>query len=215
MMSPTNVRNSAPYRRTVEGCRGARGVRQGKAEHLQNRTHRVGPVGRTSSIFSGPRRYERIKTHVYIPPQAPGPGHACRTTSRRCSSVILPTANAPFEKKVRQHSQKICIAILVATTLRLTVRFKRVRDIDGVALLVSHRRAIDVPLADLYRAAVHDDRRAVVSHRGHGTARHVLVASGQGYVTIVVLGLANKTQNDEKRQRLPEAQVTLLIVVPL
>ena len=78
---------------------------------------------------------------------------------------------------------------LNATQTRLTVRFKRVRDIDGFALLVSHRRAIDMTLAGLYRTAVHDDRRAVVSYRGHRTAWHVLVASRQGYVGIIVLGL--------------------------
>ena len=124
----------------------------------------------------------------------------------------LTNSERAFRKKKSVNNPK---KYILRFQSRLTVRFKRVRDIDGVALLVSHCRAIDVPLADLYRAAVHDDRRAVVSHRGHGTARHVLVASGQGYVTIVVLGLANKTQNDEKHQRLPEAQVTLLIVVPL
>lgn len=139
---------------------------------------------------------------MYIPPQAPGPGQACRTTSTRCSSVILPTVNAPsftssskaHEKKFKKSQSTQKKRLLksndaIFPTRRLTVRFKRVRDIDRIALLVSHRRAIDVSLAGLYRAAVHDDRRTVVSHRGHRAAWHVLVASGQGYIAVVVLGL--------------------------
>ena len=59
-------------------------------------------------------------------------------------------------------------------------------------------------LADLYRAAIHDDRRAVVPHRGHCTTRHVFVTSWQSYVTIIVLGLEKKTK--ESRERSPEAQ---------
>ena len=46
-----------------------------------------------------------------------------------------------------------------------------------------------MPLADLYRPAIHDDRRAVVPHRRHRTARHILVTPGQGYVPVIVLGL--------------------------
>ena len=46
-----------------------------------------------------------------------------------------------------------------------------------------------MPLASLYRPAIHDDRRAVVPGGGHRTARHVLVTPGQGYVTVIVLGL--------------------------
>ena len=46
-------------------------------------------------------------TYVYIPPQAPGPGHACCTTSMRCSSVILPTVNAPSNpyKRISQRHE--------------------------------------------------------------------------------------------------------------
>ena len=44
-------------------------------------------------------------------------------------------------------------------------------------------------LADLYRTAIHDDRRTVVSYRSHRTAWHILVTSRQGYVAIIVLGL--------------------------
>lgn len=47
-------------------------------------------------------------------------------------------------------------------------------------------------LADLYRTAIHDDRRAVVSYRGHRAAWHVLVASRQGYVGVIVLGLVGE-----------------------
>lgn len=63
-----------------------------------------------------------------------------------------------------------------------------------------------MPLASLYRTAVHDDRRAVVSHRGHRTAWHILVASGQGYVAIIVLGLEARP---EKCERSPETQGTV------
>ena len=42
--------------------------------------------------------------HHAPPPQAPAPGHACRTTSKRCSSSILPTAKAPiFDRYVILH----------------------------------------------------------------------------------------------------------------
>jgi hypothetical protein len=44
-----------------------------------------------------------------------------------------------------------------------------------------------VPLAGKYRAAIHDDRRVVVSHRRHRKKYNVLVTSGQRYVTIIVL----------------------------
>ena len=44
-------------------------------------------------------------------------------------------------------------------------------------------------LADLYRTAIHNDRRTVMSYRGYRTAWHILVTSRQGYVAIIVLGL--------------------------
>jgi hypothetical protein len=47
-------------------------------------------------------------------------------------------------------------------------------------------------LADLYRTAIHDDRRTVVSYRGHRTAWHILVTSRQGYVAIIMLGLGGE-----------------------
>jgi hypothetical protein len=49
----------------------------------------------------------------------------------------------------------------------------------------SHCRGINVPLTGKYRVTIHDDHRAVVSHR---TGWHVLVTSGQGYITAIVLG---------------------------
>jgi hypothetical protein len=58
-----------------------------------------------------------------------------------------------------------------------TVRLERVRDIDGISLLVTHRGTIDMSLARLDRPTVDDDRRAIVSHRGDRATRHVLVAS--------------------------------------
>src|SRR6266849_4387299 len=139
-------------------------------------------------------------TYVYIPPQAPGPGHACRTTSKRCSSVILPTVKAPSNpfaliKPTKNHDHQ---------TTQLTVRFKRVRDIDWIAFLVSHRRAVDMSLADLYRTAIHDDRRAVVSYRGYRTAWHILVTSRQGYVAIVVLGLGGEKGEGNRVSTWPE-----------
>src|SRR5712671_4793439 len=74
----------------------------------------------------GTRGYELvIRTYVYIPPQAPGPGHACRTTSRRCSSVIFPTTNAPLEG---HHHHQFALANGIATPL-FTIRFKRVCDV--------------------------------------------------------------------------------------
>lgn len=40
---------------------------------------------------------------VYIPPHAPGPGQACRTTSNRSSSVISSAAYAPEYAFKRSH----------------------------------------------------------------------------------------------------------------
>ena len=34
---------------------------------------------------------------VYMPPQAPAPGHECRTISSRCSSVITPAMYSPYD----------------------------------------------------------------------------------------------------------------------
>jgi hypothetical protein len=55
-----------------------------------------------------------------------------------------------------------------------------------------------VSLADLYRTAIHDNRRAVVSYRGHRTAWHILVTSRQGYVAIVVLGLGGEKEEGSR-----------------
>jgi len=44
--------------------------------------------GRDMPITS---RAELMVFAVYIPPHAPGEGHPCLTTSKRCSSVIFPT----------------------------------------------------------------------------------------------------------------------------
>jgi len=40
-------------------------------------------------------RAELMVLAVYIPPQAPAPGQACRTTSNLSSSLIFPTVYAP------------------------------------------------------------------------------------------------------------------------
>ncbi len=63
-----------------------------------------------------------------------------------------------------------------------------------------------MPLADLYRPAIHDDRRAVVPHRRHRTARHILVTPGQGYVPVIVLGLdiiKKRHSREHARQKPP------------
>ncbi len=63
-------------------------------------------------------------------------------------------------------------------------------------------------LADLYRTAVHDDRRAVVSYGGHRAAWHILVTSGQGYITIIVLGLGRELKS-ESREHSPSLKYGL------
>ena len=71
---------------------------------------------------------------VYIPPQAPGPGHAWRTTSNRSSSAIFPTAKAP--------ENVVSVILPLQVNKKRTIRFECVRNIDCVALLVTHRRTI-------------------------------------------------------------------------
>ena len=66
-----------------------------------------------------------------------------------------------------------------------------------------------MPLANLYRPAIDDDRRAVVPRRGHRTARHILVTPGQRYVTIIVLGLQN---GDSREQHSVKALSAVLII---
>jgi hypothetical protein len=46
-------------------------------------------------VIPSTSRAELIVFAVYMPPQAPWPGHACKTTSRLSSSLILSTAKAP------------------------------------------------------------------------------------------------------------------------
>jgi len=68
---------------------------------------------------------------VYIPPQAPGPGHAWRTTSNRSSSAILPTVKAP------EDAVNIILTLHVKIE-RTTIGLECVGNIDCVALLVAH-----------------------------------------------------------------------------
>jgi hypothetical protein len=92
-----------------------------------------------------------------------------------------------------------------------TIRFECVRDIDGIALLVTHRGTIDMSFAGLDRPTVDNNRRAIMPCRGDRAARHVLVTSGQGYVTVVVLGLERQQVSHVSTCR--TAQVDVLMIV--
>jgi hypothetical protein len=103
--------------------------------------------------------------------------------SNRCSSVILPTVNAPLNEGI------IELQTPAGAGTPFTIRFKRVRDIDAIALRVSHFGAVHMSLADLDCSTIYDDGRAIVSYCGHHTARHILVTSRYRYIAIVMLGL--------------------------
>jgi hypothetical protein len=105
--------------------------------------------------------------------------------SNRCSSVILPTVNAPLSEGIIELQSP-------AGCTPFTIRFKRVRDVDAIALRVSHFRAVYMSLADLDCSTIYDDGRAIVSHCSHHTARHILVTPGYRYIAIVMLGLGRR-----------------------
>jgi hypothetical protein len=73
---------------------------------------------------------ELIVLAVYMPPQAPGPGHPWRTTSNRSSSAILPTVKAPEDV--------VNILTLQVKIKRITIGLECVGNIDCVAFLVTH-----------------------------------------------------------------------------
>ena len=77
-----------------------------------------------------------------------------------------------------------------------TVRFESVDDVDVLALLETHVRAVDVARAGRDGATIDEDGRAIVSRGSNHTAGHVLVAAGDGDVGVVVLGLEN-VRSDE------------------
>jgi len=114
---------------------------QGRGQgYLRNRVvTSQGPVplyqlGNMASLcFRITSKAELIVFAVYIPPQAPGPGHACLTTSNLCSSSILPIAKAPEQSRQFPNS---------VDYLMLTVRFKGIRDVDSSPLDLIHSRAI-------------------------------------------------------------------------
>ena len=121
-----------------------------------------------------------------MPLQAPGPGHAWRTTSNRCSSSILPTVNAPERGTETQRSGS---RATMCTRGNFTERLERVGDVHRVALFVAQGGAVLVADAGLDRPAVHEDGGAVVPNGGHRAPGHIFVAAGDGDIGVVVLGL--------------------------
>ena len=67
---------------------------------------------------------------VYIPPQAPGPGQAWRTTSNRSSSAIFLTAKAP--------ESVVNVNLPLQANKKRTIGLECVRNINCVALFVTH-----------------------------------------------------------------------------
>ena len=76
-----------------------RRIWEGQPQNFESSSHRVGPVGRKLKMRH--RASSNKPTHVNIPPQAPDPGHAWRTTSKRSSSEIFPVAYAPASGRSR------------------------------------------------------------------------------------------------------------------
>ena len=57
------------------------------------------PIVFALSIYEQLHEQASIKTNVYIPPQAPLPGHEWRTTSKNSSSGIWPVSRAPAARQ--------------------------------------------------------------------------------------------------------------------
>ena len=106
--------------------------------------------------------------------------------SNRCSSVILPTVNAPLNEGIIEPQTS------AEAGTPFTIRFKRVRYIDVIPLRVSHFRAIHMSLADLDCSTIYDDGWAIVSYCSHHTSWQILVTSRYRYIAIVMLGLGSK-----------------------
>ena len=89
------------------------------------------------------------------------------------------------------------------------VGLERVDGCHVVALLRAERGAVDMALARLDRAAVDDDRRPVVAHRGHEAAGHVLVAARDRDVAVVVLALDHRLDRvgDDVATRQPAKRI--------
>lgn len=84
----------------------------------------------------------------------------------------------------------------------LTKGLKGIRDVHGISLLVSQMRAVNLSDARLNCATVDNDRGAIVANGRDQTPGHVLVASRNGNVSVVVLCLYSSVINTSRRYNL-------------
>lgn len=75
----------------------------------------------------------------------------------------------------------------------LTKGLEGIGDIHRIALFITHRGTVKVTNTCLNRPAIDYDSGTIMADCCHQTARHILIASRNGDITVVVLSLAYRT----------------------
>lgn len=110
-----------------------------------------------------------LLTYVYIPPHAPGPGHAWRTTSCLCSSVIVPVKYAPIVAGIRpirntSYWRGKCH----------TIRLKGIANIYHFPFLEAHTWTVKMSHTRRDRSSINNDSRSIMSGSSHNTSGHFI-----------------------------------------